>query len=235
MIDRRHFLALTALASIGSSSGCDFARRLAGFEDSVSRTGDRVATPMERLAQRVLDRFGYGPRPGDIARVVRSGVDAYLDEQLSPDSVDDSSTARRLRRIETLELAAEDLFAVTEDEALEDLRRGTLVRAVYSERQLFERVVEFWSDHFNIYGAKEGCGRLLVVHDREVIRRYALGSFDELLRAVLTSPAMLVFLDGTSSTAGNPTRITPESFSSSTPSASTVATRRTTFAKRRER
>jgi uncharacterized protein (DUF1800 family) len=204
VITRRRFIGWSALVALGSTSGCGLARFIGDFGSHVAMPGDSIRTPEERLVLRVLDRFGYGPRPGDVARVAALGVDAYIEQQLAFDSIDDTSSWWRVRRVETLSLAAEDLFAVTDAEAVSDLRCGTLVRAVYSDCQLFERMVEFWSDHFNIYGEKEGCGRLLVVHDREVIRRHALGQFNELLRAVLTSPAMLVYLDGATSTSGNP-------------------------------
>jgi uncharacterized protein (DUF1800 family) len=146
----------------------------------------------------------YGPRPGDVRHVATLGLDEYLERQLTPDAIDDSRAHHRLRRVEAISLPVEDLFALTEHEALAELRRGTILRAVYSERQLLECMVEFWTDHFNIYGEKEGCGRLLLLHDRDVIRRHALGNFRDLVAAVTTSPAMLVFLDGRTSSAGRP-------------------------------
>jgi uncharacterized protein (DUF1800 family) len=56
-------------------------------------------------------------------------------------------------------------------------------------------MVEFWSDHFNIFIEKEPCFYLKPVDDREVIRKHALGSFRDLARASAHSPAMLVYLD----------------------------------------
>jgi uncharacterized protein (DUF1800 family) len=79
-----------------------------------------------------------------------------------------------------------------------------LLRAIYSERQLLEIMVEFWSDHFNIFAAKGDCAWLKVIDDREVIRPHALGKFRDLLRASATSAAMLVYLDGSANVRGNP-------------------------------
>ncbi len=56
-------------------------------------------------------------------------------------------------------------------------------------------MVEFWTDHFNIYVAKGDCWFLKVVDDREVVRKHALGNFRDLLLASAHSPAMLVYLD----------------------------------------
>ena len=64
-----------------------------------------------------------------------------------------------------------------------DLALATLLRAVYSERQLYEVMVGFWSDHFNIDHSKGDCQWLKTADDREVVRKHALGSFPEMLRA----------------------------------------------------
>ena len=66
---------------------------------------------------------------------------------------------------------------------------ATIVRAIYSRRQLLERIVEFWNDHFNTNINTVGILRIL--YDRDTIRRNALGSFGELLRATAGAPAML--------------------------------------------
>jgi uncharacterized protein (DUF1800 family) len=66
---------------------------------------------------------------------------------------------------------------------------------VYSQRQLYERMVEFWADHFNISVNKGDCWFLKTVDDREVIRAHTLGNFRDLLWASAHSPAMLVYLD----------------------------------------
>ena len=84
------------------------------------------------------------------------------------------------------------------------MRQATLLRAIASERQLLEKMVEFWSDHFNIYSGKGDCAWLKVADDRDVIRKHALGNFRDLLAASASSPAMLVYLDGRANVAGKP-------------------------------
>ena len=39
----------------------------------------------EADALHVLNRLGYGPAPGDLARVRQVGIDRYIDEQLHPE------------------------------------------------------------------------------------------------------------------------------------------------------
>ena len=84
----------------------------------------------------------------------------------------------------------------------EQLQEATIYRAAFSSRQLYQRMVEFWSDHFNIYVGK--VGYLKAVDDRDVIRANALGTFPDLLFASAHSPAMLAFLDQSSSRVGAP-------------------------------
>jgi len=206
MSSRRQFLALTGVASL--TAACGRAPRLSWLLGRATtpeaRPGAEVDPESARLARRLLGRAGYGPRPGDVERVAAMGADAWIEEQLSPESISDTQAFFLARRIETVALRAPDIFDVARATAVSDLRRATLLRAVYSERQLFEAMVEFWSDHFNVFVGKGDCAWLKVVDDREVIRRHALGSFRDLLLASAMSPAMLVYLDGRASVAGKP-------------------------------
>jgi uncharacterized protein (DUF1800 family) len=124
-------------------------------------------------------------------------VAAFLEEQLAPEQIDDALCERALARFS--EAWAEPLGEHYEedDEALPPvLRRAMLLRAIYSKRQLFEVMCEFWSDHFNIDPTKGDCRFTKIDDDRQVIRAHALGNFRDLLRASALSPAMLWYLDG---------------------------------------
>ncbi len=149
-----------------------------------------------------LNRAAFGPRPDDYARVRQmantpeEAAAAYLDQQLSPEKIDDEEGAYAARRFETLTEPLGELFEYQQELLQNELARATLARAVFSERQLFEVMVEFWSDHFNIDPSKGDCKWLTVAADREVIRKHALGRFPEMLRASALSPAMLWYLDG---------------------------------------
>ncbi|MEY2880475.1 MAG: hypothetical protein RLZZ15_2855, partial [Verrucomicrobiota bacterium] len=88
------------------------------------------------------------------------------------------------------------LYEFKDKVLLEDLTRATVLRAVLSERQLYEVMVQFWTDHFNIDPSKAEAKWLKAADDRDVIRAHALGNFREMLRASAVSPAMLWYLDG---------------------------------------
>jgi uncharacterized protein (DUF1800 family) len=76
-----------------------------------------------------------------------------------------------------------------------ELQRAALLRAVYSERQLFELMVNFWENHFSIFANKDADRFLLTEFDRDTIRPFALGNYRDLLGATARSPAMLYYLD----------------------------------------
>ncbi len=195
MVNRRHFLGMAGIATAAGLSACS-----RWMPPAASAAGGRAA----QAVRHALNRLTFGPTPDELDRVSGIGVNAFLEEQLAPDSITDFPAAFKVRRIESLALGAPGVYDFTPDELIADLRRATILRAVYSRRQLFEVMVEFWNDHFNIYSEKADCGQLLVVHDREVIRRNAFGKFRDLVTAVAKSPAMLVYLDGKANVSGNP-------------------------------
>jgi uncharacterized protein (DUF1800 family) len=232
--------------------------------------------------EQVLTRLGFGPRPGDFGRVKAMGVEAYIAQQLNPDSIDDSALEAKLGKLGTLGLPTPALMAIfnppkpaptptpkpapsplnqtapqvapktaqpqavataikeqgtaeakpvvaaaaerTEAQKpagepakknpaqaakppakppqppnpqtiVSELQRAAFLRAVYSERQLDEMMVEFWENHFSIFAQKDSDRFLLTSFDRDVIRPFSMGRFRDLLGATAHSPAMLYYLD----------------------------------------
>ena len=75
-----------------------------------------------------------------------------------------------------------------------------LLRDAYSERQLQEVMVDFWLNHFNVYMNKsQDAPYYIAAYERSAIRPFALGRFEDLLLATATSPAMLNYLDNSTS------------------------------------
>ncbi len=85
-----------------------------------------------------------------------------------------------------------------------ELILAAIYRALYSPRQLFERMTIFWTDHFNIHIFSDLAFLLKPTDDREVVRAHAMGSFPELLSASAHSPAMLSYLTNDSNVKGAP-------------------------------
>lgn len=76
-----------------------------------------------------------------------------------------------------------------------ELMENKLYRAIYSNRQLEEVLVDFWLNHFNVFNGKGPERMLLTSYEREAIRPFVLGHFKDLLLATARHPAMLYYLD----------------------------------------
>ena len=108
-----------------------------------------------------------------------------------------------LSRFQTLHLSNAEIIEEYQEQAgivIGELQFATLLRAAASRRQLYELMVDFWSNHFNIF-IGDGVDRFFkTTDDREVIRPHAMGRFADLLLASAQSPAMLYYLDNFLST-----------------------------------
>ena len=82
-----------------------------------------------------------------------------------------------------------------------ELQQLAIVRAALSERQLREVMVDFWTNHFNVFVGRGADRFLLPSYIEETIRPRALGRFEDLLIATAESPAMLFYLDNAQSVA----------------------------------
>ena len=175
--------------------------------DSIAPPGEVEIDPTHHL----LNRAGFGPWPGDVQRVRAMGAEKWIDEQLDPQSISDHLCDLRARRAEFVGHAGE-CYEYTKPVLREEMARHTLLQALYSKRQLFETMVSFWTDHLNINIEKGDCIYLKPWDDHNVVRKYALGKFRDLIRASATSPAMLVYLDGTHNIRANPTDVPNENY-----------------------
>jgi uncharacterized protein (DUF1800 family) len=257
-----------------------------------------AAQPAPRLTEdqrilHVLNRLGFGARPGDLERVKALGLDNYINQQLNPERINDSLAEAKLKPLPTLSMTTAELYekypqpgqllrqlqrrgelppdladaqknrtkdraavqrakqnpsqpdngammpadtgaknenAATNESGAKaeartpaapdnevdrraireyylqnglqlpqritgELQASRILRAVYSERQLQEVMVDFWTNHFNVFSGKGADRWLLVSYDRDTIRPNAMGKFSDLLLATAQSPAMLFYLD----------------------------------------
>jgi len=243
----------------------------------------KVAKPVplteERRIVHVLNRLGFGARPGDVERVRRIGLERYVATQLQPEQIEDALAETKVRALSSYWMTTAELYRkypqpgrllralqrqgqlpaelselsrkrrsgaaddaanmsapsngmemkaagangesaedAPKNDARKDYRRAMreyylennlqpparitaelqasrILRATYSERQLQEVLVDFWTNHFNVYANKGADRWLLVSYDRDTIRPHTLGKFKDLLHATAQSPAMLFYLD----------------------------------------
>jgi uncharacterized protein (DUF1800 family) len=191
----------------------------------------------EEAILHALNRLGFGPRPGQVEQIEKTGLENWIQAQLHPENIGDPVVDARLAEFPTLGLSAAGLLdqyppqdvaakrlgmKIDEyqkhlqdlakqpggmntlpfkdlNEIVNDAMEAKMIRAVYGERQLAEQLSDFWFNHFNIFIYKDTDRWYLIPYEREAIRPHALGKFRDLLEATAKSPAMLFYLDNSSS------------------------------------
>src|SRR5215213_4937466 len=254
----------------------------------------------EQRILHVLNRLGFGARPGDVARVKELGLENYINQQLNPEKIADAVAENKVKDLSVLNMTTAELYenypqpgqllrqlqargmlpadlaearenrvkgganskpaempaekpkndsmpdsmpdSMTGPEMkpqqtppagnplenekyrkvleeyyrenglqrpqriIAELQASRILRAVYSERQLQEVMVDFWTNHFNVFAGKGADRWLLPAYDRDTIRPHAMGKFSTLLQATAQSPAMLFYLDNFQSVSPNANR-----------------------------
>lgn len=160
----------------------------------------------------IASRFQYGAKPGDAASIDAIGLNPWLATQFSPSTISDSAcdtllaALPRATQSETVTQLYDRRSNANYDEKVRparETRDATYVRRAHSKRQLLELTVEFWHDHFNIFGFDSDSMLLFPLWDK-VMRANAFGNFRTLLGETAKHPAMLYYLDNYISTDGGP-------------------------------
>ena len=257
-------VALAAMLSGNLLSSLSFAE--------TAKSSKKKLTEEQRIVH-VLNRLGFGARPGEIERVKAMGLENYINQQLAPEKISDAVAEDKVKGLTSLTMTTAELYEkypqpgqllrqlqqrgmlpenlaeardnrtkananstsapnpnempgqapppqappqnpldnekyrqVVRDYYMQngllqpqrlsaDLQASRILRAVYSERQLNEVMVDFWTNHFNVFAGKGADRWLLPAYDRDTIRPNAMGKFSQLLVATAQSPAMLFYLD----------------------------------------
>src|SRR2546430_1973744 len=283
-------VSIAALLSGNLAVGVQAQRAKSGAGQAVTRLTE------EQRILHVLNRLGFGPRPGDIARVKALGLESYINQQLNPQKISDAAAEAKVKNLASLNMTTAELYekfpqpglllrqlerrgelpaalaaardnrvkgsasALANDKNATDtqmktqagdstqkdtdkaaankasdngdprdnqkyrqaireyymqnglqppqritaeLQASRILRAVYSERQLQEVMVDFWTNHFNVFAGKGADRWLLISYDRDTIRPHTVGKFYDLLLATAQSPAMLFYLDNFQSVSPN--------------------------------
>jgi uncharacterized protein (DUF1800 family) len=184
--------------------------------------GEPAFAETQADALHLLNRMAFGPRPGDIERVMKMGIDGYIDQQLHPETIPmPPELNARLAKFKEGEMSQADLITTYRKvikAAMEDGTGGApggglairnalykkmavrfgelrLIPAIESPRQLEEVMVDFWFNHFNVVAGKGLDHVLIADYEQKAIRPYAMGRFRDLLGATAKHPAMLFYLD----------------------------------------
>jgi uncharacterized protein (DUF1800 family) len=154
----------------------------------------------------LLARATQGFKESEFALATSLGYAGYLETQLNYQSIDDSQNENTLLgQYPFLTWTTQQMLNNGATNVQNGLTRATLLRAIHGKRQLFERMVEFWADHFNVSIGENGLPEYLRTEfDWAVLRAHALGTFPDMLRACAHSAAMMIFLNNDLNITGNP-------------------------------
>jgi uncharacterized protein (DUF1800 family) len=153
--------------------------------------------PILHLARRTT----FGVTPQVIADIKKQGIDGWIRAQLDPDKIEPSKAELKLAELPTQKLTVQQLRdqrdklnemgAQPEREVVD----ATLARQIWSKRQLFEVMVDFWNDFLHVAADFDGGEVYRTSFDKDVIRAHALGSYPEMLVAANKHPALLLYLN----------------------------------------
>lgn len=195
-----------------------------GLSFGVSTEAWSASLTAQEKALHVLNRFAYGPAYGQIERMPPLSdqvIEKWFENQLNKMNSNEVVLNDKLKNLKSLKLSNQEMVkeypqknAVIKlgldekdveggpKDILKELSIQKIVRGVDSENQLEEVMVDFWFNHFNVYFDKGPVRQLLTSYERDVIRPYVFGRFEDMLLAVAKSPAMLIYLDNQNSRKG---------------------------------
>jgi hypothetical protein len=162
-----------------------------------------------KMAAHLLDRAGFGGTPAEIDVLVGMGLENAVNSFIKAD--DDSDLFPRSELLmpeQRLLYKQREKAAATEDERREvrrelgkvegasmlDLRLWWLNRMRYTAAPLLEKATLFWHGHFATSNQKVN-DSYLMWQQNDTLRRYALGKFPDMLKAMSRDPAMIRWLD----------------------------------------
>ena len=201
-LTRRHVLGLTA-AGVG---GLAVSTAMSSAAEAAEGAGSDFVANDQDL--HLLRRATFGPTPASVSSIRSLGHREWLERQLSPNKIDDSECSglirQRFHRVNwTIPEARKGLDPFSW-ELMNELAMATIARSVWSKRQLLEVMCEFWSNHLNVTNPSDRVWDNRHDYDRTVIRKHALGRFEDMLIASATHPSMLLYLNNADSTKDNP-------------------------------
>ncbi|MEI8282483.1 MAG: DUF1800 domain-containing protein [Armatimonadota bacterium] len=189
-ISRRDAILLGGAAAL-AASGCG---RVATEVRRHKKT-EPWREPSDPKTTRLLDRMTFGWSADEEATFTALGKSAYIERQLKADFEEPIDLTFQLSNLDCLRMQAVELMDIQRETVILELQCAAILRATYSPNQLKERMVDFWSNHFNIYSEKKDGAFFKSTEEEEVIRENALGSFHVMATKMSKSPAMLMYLD----------------------------------------
>jgi len=104
-------LSFSTFLSVGIDPPAATAAEKKPKPDTVLKGLPITALTADEAILHALNRLAYGPRPGDIERIKQTGLAKWIEQQLNPNSINDSSAEVRLEIYPTLRMHTPQLLA----------------------------------------------------------------------------------------------------------------------------
>ncbi len=165
-----------------SDLGAGLSKIIAGQQ---MKSGNMKMAPADELIH-LLSRTSFGLTQAELTAAEAVGQDAWLQQQLDHQSIDDSELEGLLTTaFPSLNMTYNEIFeALNSDDDFRpaiDLIVATILRQIASPKQLFEVMTEFWTNHFNVFIFDGPVEYFKSVDDRVNIRPHVLGTFSDML------------------------------------------------------
>ncbi|MFF5171871.1 DUF1800 family protein [Micromonospora sp. NPDC000089] len=153
--------------------------------------------PVRHLASRAT----FGATPKVIADIKRMGIDGWIRQQLDPEKIAPTRGELKMTELPSLKLTPQQLRDQRDQlneqgvQPAQETIDATLARQIWSDRQLFEVMVDFWNDFLHVSSDFDGGETYRNAFDRDVIRAHALGNYPDMLVAANRHPALLLYLN----------------------------------------
>ncbi|MGQ0845202.1 MAG: DUF1800 domain-containing protein [Sporichthyaceae bacterium] len=178
--------------------------------DAIAKTTKTAKAPLTwNPTDHVLSRLAFGPTPAARAEIAKSGIPAWIKAQIAAGTTyagyagDPAVAAQSTVLAKTPADAWAYLKSIGQDfgwHVMYQLTQTTLGLQTWNRAQLYEVLVDFFSNHLNVANNTPDVWITRHDYDREVIRKHAMGSFTNMLLASARHPAMLLYLNLAQST-----------------------------------
>jgi hypothetical protein len=195
LVSRRDLFRVAAVGAAVAASGA-----VSSAASPPAAASGPVLTDDRNL--HLLRRLTYGPSPASVAEINSWGSVRWLELQLNPSLIDDHICDGYVARYPRLGWTIPQVRASLPNggwDVMDDLGQATLARATWSRRQVYEVMVEFWSNHLNVTNPSSDVWDNRHDYDKNVIRKYAFGRFSDMLWASANHPAMMRYLNNADS------------------------------------
>jgi uncharacterized protein (DUF1800 family) len=158
--------------------------------------------PVRHLASRAT----FGATPKVMADIKRMGIDAWVRWQLQPEKIAPTPAELKLAELPTLTMSIAQIRAQRDElgkkgaQADQEVVDAAVARQIWSDRQLYEVMVDFWNDYLHVAAFFDGSETTRSSFDRDVIRKHAMGNYADMLVAANRHPALMYYLNQNQST-----------------------------------